>query len=318
MHCRKCDQKAVINMRHHRLSLCRRHFLEWVPEQTLRFIKKYDMFTQQEKILVAVSGGKDSLGLWDILWQLGYQADGLYIDLGIDNGTRYSEKSRLVTESFAAHRRLNLIIVDVQKSFSLGLSELQNHLTRLKDKPCSVCGMIKRHIFNQTAVECGYDVVATAHNLDDEAAILLSNVLDWSLDFLARRLPVLPASPGFVKKVKPFCRLSERESAAYALLKGIDYIHDECPFSKDNKQLMIKDHLNQLEDRMPGTKLRFYVNYVQAIEKGAFPDRQETSEELAAKRCPICGQPTTTGGLCTFCRLVDHNSDVTIRKNGGA
>ena len=304
-------------MRHHRLSLCKQHYLEWVPEQTQRVIKKYTMFTPQDKILVAVSGGKDSLGLWDILCQLGYQVDGLYINLGIDSGTEYSEKSRLITRSFATHRNLNLIVVDIHKSFSMGLSEIQNLFPRLQDKPCSVCGLIKRHIFNQKAIEGGYQVLATAHNLDDEAAILLSNVLDWSLDFLARRLPVLPAGPGFVKKVKPFCRLYERESAAYALLKGIDYIRAECPFAKNNKQIAIKDHLNQLEDQMPGTKLRFYVNYLRAVEKGAFPDRQESAEEMAAKRCPNCGQPTTTGGLCTFCRLVQKMSPAAITQDGG-
>src|ERR1044071_2787481 len=76
MKCRKCGQKASVNMRQHKLALCKEHYLEWVPEQTERFIKKYEMFTRHEKILVAVSGGKDSLALWDILTRLGYQADG--------------------------------------------------------------------------------------------------------------------------------------------------------------------------------------------------------------------------------------------------
>jgi len=71
-------------MRQHRLALCKEHYLEWVPEQTERFIKKYNMFTRNEKILVAVSGGKDSLSLWGILVRLGYQADVFYIGLVID------------------------------------------------------------------------------------------------------------------------------------------------------------------------------------------------------------------------------------------
>jgi hypothetical protein len=67
MKCKKCGSKASVNMRQHKLALCKEHYLEWMPEQTERFIKKYEMFTHHEKILVAVSGGKDSLGLWDIL-----------------------------------------------------------------------------------------------------------------------------------------------------------------------------------------------------------------------------------------------------------
>ena len=73
MKCRKCGSEAVINMRQHKLALCGEHFLEWVPEQTQRFIEKYKMFTPDDRILVAVSGGKDSLSLWDVLLRLGYQ-----------------------------------------------------------------------------------------------------------------------------------------------------------------------------------------------------------------------------------------------------
>lgn len=82
MRCRKCGQKAVINMRQHRLSLCKEHYLEWIPEKTERFIKKYQMFTHNERLLLAVSGGKDSLALWDVLWRLGYQIDGIIYQLG--------------------------------------------------------------------------------------------------------------------------------------------------------------------------------------------------------------------------------------------
>jgi hypothetical protein len=79
MRCRKCGHKAAINMRQHKLALCREHFMRWVPEQTERFIEKYKMFARGERLLLAVSGGKDSLALWDILLRLGFAADGLYI-----------------------------------------------------------------------------------------------------------------------------------------------------------------------------------------------------------------------------------------------
>src|SRR3970282_2944332 len=98
---KKCGAKASVNMRQHKLALCKEHYLEWVPEQMERFIKKYGMFTRDEKILVAVSGGKDSLSLWDILVRLGYHADGVYIGLGIDGGIGYSNESVRLTEDFA-------------------------------------------------------------------------------------------------------------------------------------------------------------------------------------------------------------------------
>src|SRR5512137_157603 len=100
MKCRKCGREAAINMRQHKLALCGEHFLEWVPEQTQRFIEKYRMFTPDERVLVAVSGGKDSLSLWDVLLRLGYKADGIYIGLGIDGGVNYSNQSHEMCDKF--------------------------------------------------------------------------------------------------------------------------------------------------------------------------------------------------------------------------
>ncbi len=100
--------------------------------------------------------------------------------------------------------------------------------------------MSKRHIFNDTALRHGYDVLATGHNLDDEAAVLFGNVLRWETEYLGRQHPVLPAAPGFVRKVKPLIRLSERELAAYCVLNDIDYIVEECPMAAGNRHLGYK------------------------------------------------------------------------------
>jgi hypothetical protein len=70
---------------------------------------------------------------------------------------------------------------------------------------------------NRIAREMNYDVLATAHNLDDEVAVLMGNVMNWQTEQLTRQAPVLEAEPGFARKVKPFCRFYERETAAYAL-----------------------------------------------------------------------------------------------------
>ena len=103
MKCRKCDNTAQINMRQHKLALCRDHYLEWLPEQTERFIQRYDMFTQDEKILVAVSGGKDSLVLWDVLVKLGYQAAG-FVEVieGLSEGEMVVTSAQFLIDSEAS------------------------------------------------------------------------------------------------------------------------------------------------------------------------------------------------------------------------
>jgi tRNA-5-methyluridine54 2-sulfurtransferase len=309
MKCRKCGAKASVNMRQHKLALCKEHYLEWVPEQTERFIKKYQMFRREEKILVAVSGGKDSLSLWDILVRLGYQADGLYIGLGIDGGIHYSDESHRLTEEFAKKHNLKLHVVDVEKEYGQSIPVLAEMTHRGKGKPCSVCGLTKRHEMNRIARDLGYDVLATGHNLDDEAAVLFGNTLTWSSEYLLRQGPVLPSNEGLARKVKPLCRFYEREMTAYAIARGIEYIYDECPFAVGSQSIYYKEMLNQLETSRPGAKLIFYLSFLEARKSGElFIEKNIEQEHLHP--CTKCGQLTSAPDLCSFCRMMDKVSAV--------
>jgi uncharacterized protein (TIGR00269 family) len=303
MKCRKCGAKASVNMRQHKLALCKEHYLEWVPEQTGRFIKKYGMFTHEQRILVAVSGGKDSLSLWDILVRLGYQADGLYIGLGIDGGIGYSTESHRLSQTFADQHGLKLHVVDVEGEYGQPIPVLSEISHRGHGKPCAVCGLTKRHEMNRIARDLGYDVLATGHNLDDEASVLFGNTLTWSGDYLLRQGPVLPEAPGLARKVKPLCRFYEREMTAYALARGIPYIYEECPFAEGSNTIYYKELLNQLETTRPGAKLTFYLSFLEARKNGLFAEREGAPPNMHP--CTKCGQPTTAPGLCSFCRMME-------------
>lgn len=304
MKCKTCGEKAVVNMRQHKLALCKEHYLEWIPEQTARFIKKYWMFGPDEKVLVAVSGGKDSLSLWDILHRLGYSVDGMYIDLGIEEGIGYSEESHRLTEKFASERGLKLHVVDVQKEYGHSIPMLADLSHRGQGRPCSVCGVVKRHEMNRIARDLGYDVLATGHNLDDEAAVLFGNTLTWSKEYLLRQGPVLPEHDGLARKVKPLCRFYEKEMTAYAILRGIEYIYEECPFSVGSTSISYKELLNRLENERPGAKLSFYLNFLDARQNGLFAD-DVAKVTPPLFNCPTCGQPTMYEGQCSFCRLIE-------------
>ncbi len=319
MKCRKCGNKAHVNMRQHKLALCKEHYLEWVPEQTERFIKKYEMFRRDEKILVAVSGGKDSLALWDILHHLGYQADGLYLGLGIDtstslspgSGINYSHESQRLTEKFANEHNLKLHVVDIEKEYGQPIPVLSEISHRGHGKPCAVCGLAKRHEMNRIARDLGYDVLATGHNLDDEAAVLFGNTLNWSSEYLLRQGPVLPASDGLARKVKPLCRFYEREMTAYSLARGIEYIYEECPFAEGSQSIYYKELLNQLETTRPGAKLTFYLRFLEARKRGDL-FVEKNMEQTHLHPCPKCGQPTSTGDLCSFCRMIEKADSVPV------
>jgi tRNA-5-methyluridine54 2-sulfurtransferase len=299
MKCRVCRGPAVIDVRRHNAAFCGEHFVHHCQEQTRRAIKSHSMIGPDDRVLVAVSGGKDSLALWDLLLDLGHRADGLYLGLGIGE---YSSASYDAAAAYASERSLHLHTVDLSGDYGF---DIPGAAAATRRAPCGSCGLSKRHLFNQVALDHGYDVVATGHNLDDEAAVLLGNVLRWDVSYLGRQFPILPAGPGFVRKVKPLYRLGERETAAYCVLRGIDYQVEECPMAEGNRHLGYKAVLNELEDRSPGSKAAFLFGFLERVH-----DRlaEETDGERAALQpCTTCGSPTP-GEVCAFCRLQERAS----------
>jgi uncharacterized protein (TIGR00269 family) len=260
------------------------------------------MIKKTDRVLVAVSGGKDSLAVWDMLVELGYQADGLYIALGIGE---YSEESRDYTERFARERNLKLTVVSLRDDYGYDIPTATKVTGRV---PCSACGMSKRHLFDKAAVDGGYDVVVTGHNLDDEAAVLFGNALRWDVEYLARQLPVLPSRHGFPKKVKPLIRLTEREMAAWCVIRGIDYIVEECPMAEGNRHIGYKEALNALEEKSPGTKASYYLGFLDRMVPVLANIAATGADSVTS--CTNCGAPTggEEGSVCAFCRLVERSA----------
>ena len=270
--------------------------------QVEKAIHDHQMLNKSDRILVAVSGGKDSLAVWDMLIDLGYQADGLYVALGIGE---YSEESRGYTERFADERGLKLTVVSLRDDYGYDIPTASRATGRV---PCSACGMSKRHLFDKAAIDGGYDVVVTGHNLDDEAAVLFGNALRWDVEYLARQLPVLPSRHGFPKKVKPLIRLSEREMAAWCVVRGIDYIVDECPIAAGNKHIGFKEALNVLEEKSPGTKASYYLGFLDRMAPVLAGIAASGADSVTP--CTRCGAPTggEEGSVCAFCRLVERSA----------
>ena len=297
MKCVTCRGPAVIDIRRQNANYCVDHFLEQCRRQVSKAIREWDMVETSDRVLVAVSGGKDSLAVWDLLLELGYQADGLYVGLGIGD---YSDTSAVYAKNFAEERGLNLITIDLPTTYGY---DIPNGSRAARRAPCSACGLSKRHLFDSVALEGGYDVLVTGHNLDDEAAVLFGNTLHWHTEYLGRQLPVLPARDGFPKKVKPLVRLTERETAAYCLIKGIDYLVDECPMAVGNRHLSYKEALNDIEVKSPGAKHSFYFGFLDRASALFIPEAEEDRAQL--QDCQTCGAPTTAD-ICAFCRLVDR------------
>lgn len=307
MKCKVCRGHAVVDIRRHNAAFCAEHFTEHIHNQVARAIKDFAMFTPEDRLLIAVSGGKDSLALWEILLELGYDVTGFYLDLGIGS---YSTRSKETSIAFAAARDAKLIVRSLAEEHGFTVPELASLTNRV---PCSGCGLNKRYEFNRAALEEGFDILVTGHNLDDEVATLFGNVLHWNMDMLARQGPVLEervlgdgrdARVALVRKVKPLVRVAERETAAYAVVRGIDYIVEECPMVEGNVQHKYKEAIAMLEESSPGTKHQMYFGFLKraASRFAAEPD----TVNLVA--CANCGSSTIapedgSDPVCSFCRL---------------
>jgi len=309
MKCKVCREHAVVDIRRHNAGFCQDHFLEHTRNQVARAIKEFKMFRTDDRLLLAVSGGKDSLALWDILIDLGYDVTGFYLDLGIGG---YSNRSKALSISFAEEHSAKLIVRSIESEHGFTVPELSALTGRV---PCSGCGLNKRYEFNRAALEEGFEVLVTGHNLDDEVATLFGNVLHWNTEMLGRQMPVLnerilgegnDARVALVRKAKPLVKLTERETAAYALLRGIDYVIEECPMVEGNTQHRYKHAITQLEESSPGTKSQFYAGFLRKAAdrfRDAAEDPEDQTEVVA---CISCGAPTVRRdsheSRCSFCK----------------
>ena len=306
MKCKVCARHAVVDIRRHNAAFCGDHFVEHIRSQVARTIEEFKMFRTDDRLLVAVSGGKDSLALWDILLDLGYDVTGFYLDLGIGG---YSARSTDAAIAYAEGRAAKLLVRSLAEEHGYTVPELARLTARV---PCSGCGLNKRYEFNRAALEEGFEVLVTGHNLDDEVATLFGNVLHWNVDMLGRQAPVLEerifgdgeeARTALVRKVKPLVRIAERETAAYSLIRGIDYIVEECPMVDGNTQHRYKQALTQIEEGSPGTKQQFYFNFLRRAA-GRF-EASESGREVVP--CVRCGSPTVRWEadrrpVCSFCK----------------
>ncbi len=293
MKCRRCKAPAEVALPSHNTAFCRDCFLVYFSRQVENAIRRHAMFTRKDRVLVALSGGKDSLSLMLQLSDLGFDVTGLHVDLGIP---RSSERARAKVEGFCADRGLKLQVLELAKEgLAIPLVKAAVH------RPvCSVCGKIKRHYFNRIALEGGYTALATGHNLDDEVARLFANTLRWDQAYLGDQGPCLPDESGFARKVKPLYRLSEFETAAFAFLRGIEHHKDACPYSPGASFTGHKRLWNDLEWKSPGSKVSFYEGF---LERGrpAFA-AQERESGFTLTPCATCGAPTSQE-LCGVCRV---------------
>lgn len=293
--CKMCKAKNVkreseIFLPMYNLYLCKEHYIEFFENRVRKAIDKWKMFRNEDKLILGVSGGKDSMSLWYILSKLGYNVTAYHLDLEIEG---FSDISREVIVSFAEKNNLKVVIEKMSEYFNgMKVYDIARELGR---PVCAVCGTLKRYVLTMKSKE--FDVLLTGHNLDDEVAVLMGNVLFWKMDYLARQHPVSPAKYGFPKKVKPLILVTDWEVKMYTKFIELPVVEQECPFSKGATTIFYKNILDQLSQKIPSVKLNFFQEFLKYHDVFSKFDKKE---EL--NTCKICGYPTT-GEICSVCRI---------------
>jgi uncharacterized protein (TIGR00269 family) len=292
--CDICSKDAVYLRRYSGQRMCREHFLNYFEERVVKTIKKERILGRGEKVGVAVSGGKDSLTTLYMLMKLGKELDLELHAIAVDEGvTGYREETLEAAEAFCRRYCVPLHVVSFKSGLGFTLDEIDK-----KRNPCTYCGVFRRKLLNDTAMELGLQKLATGHNLDDEVQAVLMNYLSGDIERIAR-YGFYRGKKGLVQRLKPLAGIPEKEVALYSLLQDLGPSFAECPYAGGALRSQVRDWINALEKDHPGIKFSIMAGSrkMRPILRGG------VGKEL--RKCSKCGSPTS-GSVCKVCLLLEE------------
>jgi len=306
--CSLCGKKAVAYLPYADQRLCNDHFTHSMERRAKRTIREYKMLDGAKHIAVAMSGGKDSqvllYFLHEITSPMGIKLTAVLVDEGIKG---YREKVIPEAKSLCKELGVHLKIVTFKRSFRRSLDDIMKLKRKGKDKArqdasCTYCGVLRRWLLNKVTKEIGADRLALGHNLDDMVQSYLMNILRNERS-LMRFSPVGGDADDetFVMRIRPLFRIPEKEIALYAVLKGFKSTFVECPYVIEGFRPYVRDFINNLESKYPGTKFKLLNSYLSMKDVLASAAGKKTSRPNI---CSDCGEPTS-GKVCKCCELLD-------------
>jgi uncharacterized protein (TIGR00269 family) len=281
--------------------LCKKCFMRSIEDKAAKTISKYSMIGYGGRVAVGVSGGKDSLSLLYVLKMLfeqhpnnGNELVAVTIDEGIKG---YRDESLQIVKDFCAQLRVESRVLTYKSLFGMDMDEAMVLRPSEKMSSCSMCGTFRRRAIDIAAEVVNADVVATAHNLDDQLQTFMINLLAGDVERIGWIYPEPVQYASGMKKIKPFVEIYEYEIAFYALQREIPFQSEECPYMNESIRTDLREFFNMLEKEHPGIKHNAY-NSMMKISKTLW-----SVPSGEGKKCSMCGR-SSIGDVCSVCKTV--------------
>ncbi len=296
--CVKCSKPSYCS------GFCRQHFMNYFEKKILRTIHQFKLFSKQENVAVAASGGKDSTTCFYVLKKLGYNIEAVTIDVMIG---KYSDTNLKNVRKSCADYGVKLHEISFGQEYGMSLRDI---LKKVRQKEtgyssCFVCGVLRRHLLNKFLKQHSFACVCTGHNLDDEAQAFVMNIFRNDLGLASRQGPITGAggSKGFVKRAKPLFMCSESEVEAYSKMMKFPVNYSSCPEREGAYRKEYADMLDSFEKRHPHVKYNIISFFLKAFYEtrskhpGIFADKNPVGE------CQCCGEPCSKD-VCKRCEIL--------------
>jgi len=251
-------------------------------------IQKYKLCNKKERIFVALSGGKDSAVIIYILKKLGYNVEGIHINLGMG---KYSVECIDSVKELCQKLGIKLNSYYVEKETGKKIPKI------IKKNPClsscTICGVFKKWILNKKSRELKADKIVTGHHLDDELQTFFMNVFKGAPQLNANFGPILKfKDKKFVVKIKPLFFIEEKEIKDYAKKNKIDFIEEICPYRKETYRIEVRKFFKEISSKQKKNMLK---NFLELSKKKKINTK--------VNYCEVCGEPSRNK-ICKRCELM--------------
>ncbi|MBD3354595.1 phosphoadenosine phosphosulfate reductase family protein [Candidatus Woesearchaeota archaeon] len=263
-------------------------------------IKKYNLLSKKDKILVACSGGKDSTTILHILKKLKYNVEAITVDAVIGN---YTKENLENIKEFCKKHKIKLHIISFREEFGFSLCYIRSILKKknINLTSCTICGVLRRYLLNKYSKKLNAAKLVTGHNLNDEAQGVIMNLLKNNLELLARQGPStgISKNKNFVQRVKPLYFVSEKDIADYSKKMNFPVNYAPCPCRKGVYRCLINKLLTEHEQKNPGTHKNIikWLLSISPILKKKFTTTKKQ------KLCANCREPSQQK-LCMACKIL--------------